>query len=88
MSELVLCSPQPLPVPTPSSVGCVVEAAAASIWVIFAGKAESDGTELPRPLPYVVSRQIEWIKNQTEAPPTSDQLSSDFTVPLLLNIRA
>ncbi len=37
-------------------------------------------------MPYMLSRQTEWLTKQCEDLPPSSNFSSDYTVPILLNI--
>ncbi|XP_064390219.1 mediator of RNA polymerase II transcription subunit 23-like [Halichondria panicea] len=76
----------PLPVPDPLSRECVYRCAGACVWVVYSNKAASEGVDLPCSQPHLLSTQIQWIQGQVESPPGPELVSSNYTVPLLLNI--
>lgn len=83
---LLYADKEPLPVPDTSRPLCVQESSMASVWAVYASKAEADGVELPRPTPHVLSEQLKWIYQQEDNPPRASAIPGDYSVPLLLNI--
>jgi mediator of RNA polymerase II transcription subunit 23 len=76
----------PLPPPNPTQLAAVLDTAMASIWVVYSSRALADGVELPRPVPHILTAQIKWLSEQSEAPPPASSLATDHTVALLLSV--